>query len=133
MRSDAVIAGSVGGTIGLLATVGLAWVTWAVYRDGEFDVPFFMVVYTSATFVTAVLQLAGALRSRLGGSPPDARFFIASGSVALLASLAGSAFAFVGISSSGSVQFFLIFVLFPTVLLTSAALTATWFASRGTA
>lgn len=131
MRADAVIAGAVGGTMGLVATAALTWVTWAVYRDGEFDVPGFMVVYTLAVFATAVLQMAGALKSRLRATPPEARYFIASGGTTLAASLAGAAFAFIGVGSSGSGMFFLLFVVLPTLFLGVVAVAGGWFAMRG--
>ena len=131
MRSDAVIAGSVGGSLGLLVTAALTWMTWAVYRDGEFDAPFLMVVYTLAVFVTAVLQLVGALKSRIGGKPPEARFFLAAAGAAVLAALGGAGFAFIGVGSTGS--FLLIFVAFPMVPLLGTAVGGAWFAVRGSA
>ena len=131
MKSDAVIAGMVGGVIGLLATSELALIWWAVYEDREFDVPFFMPLYTIAVFVAAVLMLAGAFRSRLSGATPRTSLFIAAGISAVAGLLAGSAFGFFGISSSGPPTFFLLFVLPPSIVLIGAASIGTWFVAKG--
>ena len=44
----------------------------------------------------------------------------------------GVAFAFIGVGSSGSVMFFLLFVVLPTAFLVAAGVGASWLAMRGT-
>jgi hypothetical protein len=131
MKSDAVTAGMVGAVIGLLVTGALAWTTWAVYADREFDVTYFMPLYTIAVFVTTALLLSGALTSRLTGAPPRVRTFVLADVSAVAGLAAGSGFGIFGISSSGPPIFLFTWVLLPSALLIGAASAGAWFAANG--
>jgi len=130
MRTRATIAAMFGGVFGLLASGAAAWMSWVVYEDGEFDVPYFTVIYALSLFVTAILLLTGAVSSRLSGGPPQPRIFIAAVVAGCAALASGSAFGFIGISSSGPPTFFLLFVLPPCAILITMASVAAWFAKR---
>lgn len=130
MRSDAIIAGMVGGVVGLLTTGFAAWMTKAVYDDREFDVMYTMPLYTAALLVSSALLLWGALAARTSGEPPVPRTFMAATVAGIVAFAAGSAFGFIGISSSGPPTFFLVAVLLPCSIIISASAFATWFARR---
>lgn len=130
MRFRALVVGMVGGVFGLLAMAVAAWVSWVVYEDREFDVPYFTVIYAGALFLTAILLLAGAASSRRAGAPPRPAIFVAAGVAGLAALASGSAFGFIGISSAGPPTFALLFVLPPCTILITLALVAAWFARR---
>jgi hypothetical protein len=128
-RSDAIIAGMVGGVIGVFASAIAVWISWSVYEDQEFDVAYFTIIYALALFVTAILLLTGATWSRLTGAPPKPRIVIAAIVSSVVALASGSAFGIAGIS--GPPTFVLIFVLPPCGILLASASLATWFAKRG--
>jgi hypothetical protein len=131
MKSDAIIAGMVGGIIGLIVTAIAAWLTRAVYIDREFDVVFLMPIYTLALLVTSVLLLWGALAARLTSSSPKPRTFLAASVASLIAFAAGTGFGFIGISSSGPPIFFLLFVLLPCSILIASSFIGAQFSLRG--
>jgi hypothetical protein len=120
----------VGGVVGLLSTGVAAWATLAVYRDGEFDVVFFLPVYTLALLIASGLLFYGALAARLSGQSPQQRYFTAAEFATVAAFASGAAFGFVGISSSGPPTFFLIFVLLPCSILFTCASVGAWFTKR---
>ena len=131
MRPGATIAAIIGGVFGLLASGAAAWMSWVVYEDREFDVPYFTVIYAIALFATSILLWAGIVSSGRSGAPPRPAMFIAAGVAGVAALASGSAFGFIGISSSGPPIFVLLFVLPPCAILLASASVATWFAKRG--
>jgi hypothetical protein len=126
MESGSFVGGIIGGVLGLLATTGAAWLTWAVYEDREFDVPYFTVIYAVSLFVTAILMFAGAVAPHVAGGQPRPRIFLGAVVAGIGAFASGSAFVFIGISSSGPPTFFLLFVLAPCAVLLGIAAAATW-------
>ena len=120
MKSDAIIAGGVGGVVGLVWFIALAFMTRAIYLDREFDMPWLMAAHAALVLATA----------RLAHRAPDARLFFAAAVTEAAALVCGTAFAFVAIGSP--LTFLGIFILAPGLVLSASVGAGAYFASKGT-
>jgi hypothetical protein len=131
MKSDAIIAGGVGGVLGLIWFIALAFMTRAIYLDREFDMPWLMAAHVALVLATGALLAYAALSARLAQRAPCARLFFAAGVTETAALVCGTAFAFVAI---GSPPIFLgIFILGPGLVLSASVAAGAYFASKSTA
>jgi len=90
MKSDAIIAGGVGGVGGLAWFIALAFMTCAIYFNREFDMPWLMAAHAAFVLATGALLAYAALAARL---------FFAASLTETAALVCGTAFAFVAIGS----------------------------------
>ena len=129
MKSDAIIAGGVGGGVGLAWFIALAFMTRAIYLDREFDMPWLMAAPAAFVLATSALLAYAALAARLAHRAPNTRLFFAAGLTETAALVCGIAFAFVAI---GSPLIFLgILILGPGLVLSVSVAAGAYFASKG--
>jgi hypothetical protein len=121
MKSDAIIAGGVGGVVGLV---------WFIYLDREFDMPWLMAAHAALVLATGAVLAYAALSARLAHRAPDARLFFAAAVTEAAALVCGTAFAFVAIGSP--LTFLGIFILAPGLVLSASVGAGAYFASKGT-
>lgn len=130
MKSDAIIAGGVGGVIGLVWFIALAFMTQSIYDDGEFDSPWLMAAHAALVLATGVLLSYASLSARLAHRDPNVRLFFAAGVTEAAALVCGVLFAFVGITSTAT--FLGIFILGPGLILSASVGAGLYFAAKGT-